>query len=322
MIGVDAGDDEFVATACAAMAGADAAGALEGLGWWDLIDGLDDPDVRRAAFSVFRAQGRTLVSSPALCGLVARPLVAGTRLDGTASVAALRRTTRRRGTVWTVVGDTGDRTIVIAEPERGAFAVEPEEAQLLDVDIPGRANVREVVADLHRREPFIDGSALGGRLASAVRLGRIAAATEMLGAAEAAVSLAAAHAVDRHQFGQPVAAFQAVRHLLAWATADCVAIAAMTHSALVAWDDPPERFDVAVKALAGRNARRACEHSLQVLGGIGFTAEHDHHHHHSRVLVLDAVLGSSGALYRELGRWVRARGAMPTWSDDLLIGRR
>ena len=63
-----------------------------------------------------------------------------------------------------------------------------------------------------------------------------------------------------------------------------------------------------VKALAGRNGRRACERSLQVLGGIGFTAEHEHHHHHSRVLALDALLGSSAELTHDLGAWLRTSG--------------
>ena len=71
---------------------------------------------------------------------------------------------------------------------------------------------------------------------------------------------------------------------------------------------PPERYGEVVKALAGRNGRRACERSLQVLGGIGFTAEHAHHHHHSRVLLLDSLLGTSAELSHDLGAWLRTTG--------------
>jgi alkylation response protein AidB-like acyl-CoA dehydrogenase len=130
----------------------------------------------------------------------------------------------------------------------------------------------------------------------------------MLGAAETAVALAVEHAAEREQFGRPIGAFQAVRHLLAWATTDCTAIEAVTGQALRLLDDPPPRLDEVVKALAGRNGRRACERSLQVLGGIGFTAEHDHHHHHSRVLQLDSLLGTSAELTRSLGAWLRSGG--------------
>ena len=70
----------------------------------------------------------------------------------------------------------------------------------------------------------------------------------------------------------------------------------------------PPRYGEVAKALAGRNGRKACERSLQVLGGIGFTTEHEHHHHHSRVLALDALLGTSAGLTRQLGAWLRTAG--------------
>ena len=59
----------------------------------------------------------------------------------------------------------------------------------------------------------------------------------------------------------------------------------------------------------------------QVLGGIGFTAEHDHHHHHSRVLLLDALLGSSAELTHGLGAWLRTTGADPRLTAAVLVGR-
>jgi alkylation response protein AidB-like acyl-CoA dehydrogenase len=48
-----------------------------------------------------------------------------------------------------------------------------------------------------------------------------------------------------------------------------------------------------------------------VLGGIGFTAEHDLHHHVKRALVLDGLLGSSRELTRKAGAGLRARGSAP-----------
>ena len=73
-----------------------------------------------------------------------------------------------------------------------------------------------------------------------------------------------------------------------------------------------------MKALAGRNGRRACERSLQVLGGIGFTAEHAHHHHHSRVLLLDSLLGTSAELSHDLGAWLRTAGRDPGFARAVL----
>jgi hypothetical protein len=52
-----------------------------------------------------------------------------------------------------------------------------------------------------------------------------------------------------------------------------------------------------------------------VLGGIGFTAEHDLHLHVKRVLVLDGLLGSSKELTRKAGAGLRARGSVPRLVD-------
>jgi alkylation response protein AidB-like acyl-CoA dehydrogenase len=55
----------------------------------------------------------------------------------------------------------------------------------------------------------------------------------------------------------------------------------------------------------------AARHCQQVLGGIGFTAEHELHRHIKRALVLDAMLGSSRELTREAGAALRAKGFAP-----------
>ena len=86
-------------------------------------------------------------------------------------------------------------------------------------------------------------------------------------------------------------------------------------------ESAPPRYGEVVKALAGRNGRKACERSLQVLGGIGFTAEHEHHHHHSRVLALDALLGTSAQLTRQLGTWLRTSGADERFAATFLVPR-
>jgi alkylation response protein AidB-like acyl-CoA dehydrogenase len=48
-----------------------------------------------------------------------------------------------------------------------------------------------------------------------------------------------------------------------------------------------------------------------VLGGIGFTAEHELHRHIKRALVLDGLLGSSRELTREAGNALRTKGFAP-----------
>ena len=315
---IDEHDDEFLAVAGQAVRASGGAAALESLGWWDLLGNLDDASARDAVFALFRAQGRELASSPALGGITALPFLEGTGLAPGSVVAALRRQSHRSGTVWVVVGDLAGRAVLFADPDRGVHVVDPDAVELTLIEVPGGLEVHEAVFDLSARDALagVDEQAWP----RSARLGRVAAAHEILGAAERAVDLAVDHAVDREQFGQPIGGFQAVRHLLAWAKTDCVAIDAVVRKAIASLADPPARFDEVVKALAGRNGRRACERSLQVLGGIGFTAEHPHHHHHSRVLLLDAVLGTSSELRRDLGTWLRSTGDDPGYPAALLDG--
>jgi alkylation response protein AidB-like acyl-CoA dehydrogenase len=133
------------------------------------------------------------------------------------------------------------------------------------------------------------------------------------------LALAVEHAQAREQFGQPIATFQAVRHLLAWATTDCTALERVAAEAVVLDEAAPQRYGDIAKALAGRNGRRACERALQVLGAIGFTAEHTHHHFHSRVLALDSLLGTSADLTHDLGRWLREESGGSQLPTALLV---
>ena len=308
--------DELLAVACTAMGGADGAAALDALGWWELLPHLDDTAAREAVFAVFRAQGRELAGSPALGGLLAQPFLDAIEREPGSVVATIGRTTAARGRVEVLIGAPDERALLVVDPRRGAYVVEPGAAVRHPVDVAGHHVVHEVVVDLDALVP-IPVSDLERALRRSAALGRVAAAAEILGAAERAVDLAVAHAIDREQFGGPIGTFQAVRHILAWAETDCVAVDAVVREALAALDDLPARYDEVVKALAGRNGRRACERSLQVLGGIGFTAEHVHHHLHSRVLLLDALLGSSAELTHDLGAWLRTSGEDPRYAAAL-----
>ncbi len=320
MIPFDDVDDEFLSVATQAMSASSGGEALSALGWWDLLGHLDDPDARSALLVAFRAQGRALASSQALGGLLAAPFLEGTAAASEWAVAAVRRTSTRRGPVWVVVGDVTDRPCLFADPSEGLFVVDASSVSLTPIEVPGALTLHEATFDASSHTPLtprLDERAYSRSLF----LGRLAAATEILGATERAVALAVDYARDREQFGIPIGTYQAIRHLLAWARTDCVAIDATARTALDLFDHPPAHLDKVVKALAGRNGRRACERSLQVLGGIGFTAEHAHHHHHSRVLLLDSLLGTSAELSFELGKWLRETGSRPDYAHALVMTR-
>jgi len=139
----------------------------------------------------------------------------------------------------------------------------------------------------------------------ALAAGRRALGWWLVGASRAMLALARSHALDRAQFGRPIAGFQAVRHRLA---ETLVAVEGASATLVAASDD---LGSLLAKAAAGQAALTAARHCQQVLGGIGFTAEHDLHHHVRRVMVLDSLLGSSRELTREAGAVVREQRSAP-----------
>lgn len=139
--------------------------------------------------------------------------------------------------------------------------------------------------------------------------GRIALGWWLVGASRAMLSLARLHALDRVQFGRPVASFQAIRHRLAEAL---VAIEGAEATVQAAGDD---FSSLLAKAAAGQAALTAARHCQQVLGGIGFTAEHELHRHVRRTLLLDGLLGSTRELTRAAGAELRRRGSAPRLVD-------
>lgn len=134
----------------------------------------------------------------------------------------------------------------------------------------------------------------------------------MVGASRAMLSLARQHALDRVQFGRPIASFQAVRHRLA---ETLVAIEGAEAALDLPSEDNPDLTALLAKAAAGRAALLTAKNCQQVLGGIGFTEEHALHHHVKRVLVLDGLLGSSRELTRRAGAGLRARGSVPRLAE-------
>ena len=141
---------------------------------------------------------------------------------------------------------------------------------------------------------------LGGLSSGTVTsLAAVLLAAEACGIADWAVATAAGYAKIRHQFGRPIGQFQAVKHRCAWM------LTAAEQAAAAAWDaaraveagsiDPGGEFAAGVAALVAVDAAVSCAHEcIQVLGGIGYTWEHDAHLYYRRALSLRALLGGSG----------------------------
>lgn len=129
------------------------------------------------------------------------------------------------------------------------------------------------------------------------------AAAEAAGVARWCLGTAVEHAKVREQFGQPIGAFQAVKHLCAemLETAEAVTAAAWDVANAAFGDDDQWSFaaDVAV-VTAIEGAVAVAKSCIQVLGGIGFTFEHDAHLYLRRALALRALVGGADAAAERL----------------------
>ncbi|GAC79955.1 hypothetical protein SAMN04488550_0872 [Gordonia malaquae] len=116
---------------------------------------------------------------------------------------------------------------------------------------------------------------------AAADLGALATAAQFLGLGSAMLDMAADYAKSRKQFGREIGSFQAVKHHLADVAIAIEMARPLVHGAAVGLDgQAPEGTDVArdiaaAKVAAGEAAYLASRRGLQVLGAIGYTAEHD-----------------------------------------------
>lgn len=104
-------------------------------------------------------------------------------------------------------------------------------------------------------------------------------AAEQLGSAGRSTELAVQHAREREQFGRPIGAFQAVKHLCAGMLVRTEVARAAVYAAAVT-GDPVEI--AGAKLLADEAAVRCARDCLQVYGGMGFTWEAEVHLHLKR----------------------------------------
>ena len=148
-----------------------------------------------------------------------------------------------------------------------------------------------------------------GAWESAVAFGRRAVAHEIAGASRAMLDLACAHALERVQFGRPIARFQAVRHRLADAL---VAVESLEAALGAAGDEPSVETAALAKAIAGRSARTVAAQCQQVLAGIGFTTDHLFHRFLKRTIALEGLFGSADEIVVDLGRQLVATRRVPT----------
>jgi hypothetical protein len=291
----------------AVVSGADAATVdkvLTGLGWLEMLDA----EPRDATAIVFTALGIANAPSSALDDVIATALGVAPQtglavvLPAYGSWAVPGRvesgTVQGRGIATHRVANASDVLVVCAAGSDLSAVTVP--ASAVDAT-PARG--ADPDGGLHTvRVERGTGSARGltpDAWSEAVAAGRRAVGHQIAGASRAALDLARTHAVEREQFGRPVAQFQAVRHRLA---ETLVAIEALDATLDAAWDEPGPMTAALASAQAGRTARVVAAHCQQVLAGIGFTTDHPFHRYLKRTMALEGLFGTTDEIVLDLGR--------------------
>ena len=202
-------------------------------------------------------------------------------------------------------GHSADLLLVSARPDSG----ESGEVGLFVVagDAPGMTRTRQAALDITRSvaEVRLEGTpatplgAAGGRgLEELLDLSCALLASEMVGGIEASLEMSVAYAKQRYQFNRPIGSFQAVKHRLADVAIGLDGARALTqYAVLVAQQRSPDLATAApmAKAEASEVYTLAAGSMIQVLGGIGFTWEHDAHLYLRRAWADAGLLGGAAA---------------------------
>lgn len=280
--------------------------ALAGLGWLEML-GAEPRDAIATVFDVLGATNATatVLDDVVVCALGVRPR---------ADLAVLLP----RFASWDRPGASGGLATARVTTARELLVASEAGLATIPVDRAAVTPIGGIDPDagLHAVHVDVDGAGLVPLAAdawdAAVALGRRAIAHEIAGATRTMLDLARTHAVERVQFGRPVARFQAVRHRLAEAL---VAVESLDAALTAAADAPGPETAALAKAVAGRAARTVATHCQQVLAGIGFTTDHPFHRYLKRTIALDGVFGSADRVIVDIGHRLLAQRHVPTLID-------
>lgn len=146
--------------------------------------------------------------------------------------------------------------------------------------------------------------------------GALTRVTMMGGAMERAAEMGERYATERHQFGRPIAKFQAVQHHMVAVRAEANRTAIAGNAALLAVqeDRPGSEFDIAAaKVVADDAARVLAARSHQLHGAIGVTFEYDLQLFTRRLHAWRDEFGSARYWTQRVSRIVAEHGPDKLW---------
>jgi alkylation response protein AidB-like acyl-CoA dehydrogenase len=192
-----------------------------------------------------------------------------------------------------LVPDAVGADVIVLYARGGAQVVEAGNADVEPLDVIDTTRTYATVKADGGDSLSIDNDAWD-RFATAI-------AAELTGVAQRTMEMAVAYARDRKQFDRPIGAYQGVSHRCAQMLLEVEGARSTSYYAAWCGDAEPESLPLAAsmaKAYASDAGWRVTASALQVLGGIGFTWEHDLHFFLKRATV-DGVLYGSASEHRD-----------------------
>ena len=180
------------------------------------------------------------------------------------------------------------------------FVVEAAAAGLVRTPMAGMDLTRRqarIDLDGVTAERLGDGDDASDALRTTLDQAAVCLAAEMLGGAQVCLETAVQYSKDRYQFGRPIGSFQAVKHRCADMLVDVeCARSAVLYAAWAVEERPEEAASVAsvAKAFASDAYVRCANNNIYVLGGVGYTWEHDAHLYLRRATAAKVLLGEPG----------------------------
>jgi alkylation response protein AidB-like acyl-CoA dehydrogenase len=253
---------------------------------------------------------------------VLEQLMAGHRSAGLALNAQLRYNASSHtvsGVAPLAVGARQGEYLVakahVAAPDAHVAAPEADGLWLLiDTDHDGVRVEPLTPTDFSRPMARVSADSVGALVftvphARASELWATLGAAEAAGVARWALDTATEYAKVREQFGKPIGSFQAVKHICANMLCRSQQIsAAAADAARAATEGDDQQLSIAAAVAAAIGIEAAVTNSkdcIQVLGGIGFTWEHDAHLYLRRAYAIRQILGGAASWRRRAAELTR-----------------
>lgn len=221
---------------------------------------------------------------------------------------------------WLASSDDAVLLLPVADGERWLCALVPvDELRSRSVAVQSIDNERAWRVDLDGLTLAADAvadDAIAPRLAQyALARADLLRASAMVGGCDAVLEMSSRYAKERVQFGQPIGAFQAVRHHLARMVIAADAARLTCNEALTRAEPEANEYAIALVAAftAGRSYVELVLTAAQIHGGVGTTTEHLLHHHFLRAKAMQLRAGKQINRLRDIHEVLVVAGEGSLW---------